>query len=153
MFTNQLIVSLFWSLKLYFDCCLFDILHRKYACMFTALLKQQLDHHIPAVTRFCNAFSNKHFEENRTILVCQADTFRFFCLTFFCLMFFCVLPYFFTFFYFTSFNYPNRRVEFSRVVGGWRSSDFGDLESWAKTIFRKSIFLSYVTKHSNWDTF
>lgn len=50
--------------------------------MFTALLRQQLDHHIPAVTRFCNAFSNKHFEENRTILVCQADMSRFFCLAF-----------------------------------------------------------------------
>lgn len=79
MFTNQLIVSLFWSLKPRFDCCLFDILHRKYVCMFTVLLKQQLDHHIPAVTRFCNAFSNKHFQENRTILVCQADMLRYFC--------------------------------------------------------------------------
>lgn len=46
--------------------------------MFTVLLKQQLDHHIPAVTRFCNAFSNKHFQESRTILVCQADMLRLF---------------------------------------------------------------------------
>lgn len=56
--------------------------------MCTALLKQQLDHHIPAVTRFCNAFSNKHFQENRTILVCQADTLRFFCSAFFCCLVF-----------------------------------------------------------------
>jgi len=72
--------------------------------MFTVLLKQQLDHHIPAVTGFCNAFSNKHSQENRTILVCQADTLRFFSQLFFCLTFFCMLPYFFMFLYFTPFN-------------------------------------------------
>lgn len=58
--------------------------------MFTALLRQQLDHHIPAVTGFCNAFSNKHFEENRTILVCQADNVEIFLFSFFSVLCFSV---------------------------------------------------------------